>query len=308
MLGFMLAAGFGSRLWPLSDVRAKPAFPYRGVPLIVHTAELMAKHGVQEFYVNTHHLPESIHAALAPVRDRFQIHIVHEDTILGTAGALVNLRDQLRHDTVVVMNAKVVTDIDLGKVIAHASGVITMVCVPNEKREKFTHVQFDDNGTLQGFSNDLAPVAHPYTFTGIQILSPEVFEYLPGPGFSDTIKDVYPRVMGAGKTIHVEVAHESWAEFSTLARYRDLHVRGFIDPSAQVAGDARTQNAVIWENAKVGAGAQIPGCIVADGVEIPAGFHAENCALIQADRIADLRLSDRPGAQVVVGLLLAPIQ
>ncbi len=302
--GFLLAAGFGTRLWPLSDVRPKPAFPYRGTPLIVHAAELLIRHGVRELWVNTHHLPEAIHAALEPLRTRADValHVVHEPDILGTAGALVNLRRELAGATVVVMNAKVVTDIALSEVIAAAKAPVTMVCVANRKREKFTHVRFSAEGALEGFDNDLSRVEAPFLFTGIQVLAPSFFDFLPGPGFSDTIKDVYPKILASGGRITVHVSNDAWAEFSTLARYRDLHAGGFIDPRAQVAPSASVVGSVVWEHAEIGPEVALSGCIVADGVRLPAGFRGENSAIIRADRVREPRDARRVG-----DLLIAPI-
>lgn len=315
MKGFLLAAGLGTRLWPLSNVLAKPAFPVMGKPLVRHVAELMYAHGVRDFVVNTHHLPHTVREAIGPFAKTagVSLHLEHEAEILGTAGALVNLRERLAGDEVIAMNAKVVTQIDLSGVLAahRASGaVVTMVCVPNSKREKFTHVERDASGALRGFvpADALATVAEPLTFTGIQVLSPEFFEFLPAPGFSDTIKDVYPRILAAKKTIHVALSDAAWSEFSTLARYRDLHTdslgagASWIDPTATVAGGAVVTRSVVWAGATVPAGAQLDGCIVADGVVVPDNARWKDLAVIQAERVPA-----SGGGRLHDGLLLAPI-
>lgn len=309
MKGFLLAAGFGTRLWPLSDVRAKPAFPYRGKALIAGVAEHMHAHGVRDIWVNTHHLPQSIDRAIDPARalPGASIRLVHEPEILGTAGAIVNIKKELADDEVLIMNAKVVTNIDLRAVIeAHRSSgaPVTMVCVPNTKREKFTHVDFAADGTLKGFvdGGELAKVERPYVFTGIQVLSPAFFDFLPPPGFSDTVKDVYPRLFAAKHRVNVFATNERWEEFSTLARYRDLHGEGYVDPRARVANGARVERSVVWEGAIIGAAARLSGCIIADGVDVPAGAELENVAVIQADRVKETKDARRLGP-----LLLAPI-
>jgi NDP-sugar pyrophosphorylase family protein len=310
MKGFLLAAGFGTRLWPLSDVRAKPAFPYRGKALIAHVTEHMYAHGLRQFWVNTHHLPQSIDRAVDPVRalPGIELHLVHEPEILGTAGAIVNIKKALADDDVLIMNAKVVTQIDLKAVIAahKASGApVTMVCVPNRKREKFTHVDFAADGTLRSFvpGEELARVAEPYVFTGIQVLSPAFFDFLPPPGFSDTIKDVYPRIQAARHRIHVYATHDRWEEFSTLERYRGLHGPGFVDPSAYTRG-ATVERSVVWEEARIGEGCVLDGCVVADGVEVPPGTRLSNVAVIQASRV---RNETEKAASRLGPLLLAPI-
>ncbi|MCC6808473.1 MAG: NDP-sugar synthase [Deltaproteobacteria bacterium] len=308
--GFLLAAGFGTRLWPLSDVRAKPAFPFRGKALIAHVAAHMHAHGIRDFWVNTHHLPTSIDVALQPARalPGASFTLAHEPEILGTSGAIVNLRDALGDGEVLIMNAKVVTQIDLSAVMAAhraSEAPVTMVCVPNPKKERFTHVAFAKDGTLEGFvsGDKLGPVDKPYVFTGIQVLSPSFFDFLPPPGFSDTIKDVYPRIQSAGRRIHVFAANESWNEFSTLARYRDLHDGGFVDASATIGKGARTDGSVVWERAQIGDGAMLKGCIVADGTVVPPRTTLENVAIIDAARVKNLeKAATRLGP-----LLCAPV-
>jgi mannose-1-phosphate guanylyltransferase len=304
MKGFLLAAGFGTRLWPLSDVRAKPAFPFRGVPLLVHAASLMLKHGVRDLWVNTHHLPESIEVALAPLRSRddLTLHVVHETEILGTGGALVNLRDAFAGDSVLVMNGKIVTDIDLSWVMNEASGAVTMVLVPNHQREKFNHVLADERGVFTGVKTDLSDVTNPTIFTGIQVLSPAFFEHVPAPGFSDTIKDIYPLLRAANERITVITSHAHWSEFSTLSRYRDLHEGGFVDPSVTVPASARISRTVVWEGAKIGENVVLEGCLVADGVVLPEGFAAKNAAIIQRHRV-----KEKKDARVDGDLLVASI-
>src|SRR5438046_1282969 len=90
----VLAAGLGTRLWPLTDDRAKPAVPFLGKPLLVHVLDLLEKHGFRRAFVNTHHLQNSIHKALMPklMGGRLVIMTQHEDQILGTAGAIANFR------------------------------------------------------------------------------------------------------------------------------------------------------------------------------------------------------------------------
>ncbi|MBW2578853.1 MAG: NTP transferase domain-containing protein, partial [Deltaproteobacteria bacterium] len=58
MRAMIVAAGLGTRLRPLTELRPKPALPVRGIPLIAYTLALLARHGVSEVIVNAHHLPD----------------------------------------------------------------------------------------------------------------------------------------------------------------------------------------------------------------------------------------------------------
>src|SRR4051812_42537860 len=91
MRAMLLSAGYGTRLWPLTEDRTKPAIPILGKPLVGYVAEYLARFGVDDIIVNLHHQPESVRAALGQ-GDRFGVRLryVEEPQILGTSGALDN--------------------------------------------------------------------------------------------------------------------------------------------------------------------------------------------------------------------------
>jgi NDP-sugar pyrophosphorylase family protein len=112
----ILAAGLGTRLWPLTADRGKPAVPFLGRPLIAGMAALARAHRFRKIVVNTHHQPESIQAALLGLESEVEIVYSHEDEILGTAGALALARDRGLLDTdrpTMVLNGKLHIDLDL---------------------------------------------------------------------------------------------------------------------------------------------------------------------------------------------------
>src|ERR687891_135045 len=114
MRAMILAAGYGTRLWPLTIDRAKPAIPFMGRPLVGYVAEYLARYGFRDIVVNLHHSPESVREALGDgSRFGVRLHYVEEPEILGTSGALDNARSLLEGDTFVVVNGKIITDIDL---------------------------------------------------------------------------------------------------------------------------------------------------------------------------------------------------
>gem|GEM_PF-6153431 len=275
--GFLLAAGYGTRLFPLSLMRAKPAFYFQGQPLIEHCLSYLKNAGLFKIGVNAHHQTDSIKLALKDQRvDYWQL----EDRILGTGGALIQARQFLTEaDSAVIMNAKIITHIDLKKALAfhqeqHAD--MTLIVVQNHKRELFTHVDFDDCYQLRGFvaKDKLNKIKTPYLFTGIQILSSACLFDLPTtPYFCDTIKDLVPKLLEQGRRICVYQASEEWFEFSTLQRYLDIHMQkssnpiGFIDPSSQVSHQSNITSCVVWPNTIIPNHVSLTGCIVGDNIQ-----------------------------------------
>ncbi len=110
----ILAAGYGTRLWPLTEDRTKPAIPILGRPLVGYVAQYLGQYGFRDVVVNLHHRPESVRAALGD-GSRFHVRLeyIEEPVILGTSGALDNARHLLEGETFVVINGKIITDINL---------------------------------------------------------------------------------------------------------------------------------------------------------------------------------------------------
>src|SRR5262249_4559603 len=114
MKGMILAAGYGERLWPLTADRTKPALPVLGKPLVGYVAEYLARFGVKDVVVNLHHQPESVKRSLGKGSQfGVKLEYVYEPVILGTSGAIDNARALLEGETFVVVNGKLITDLDL---------------------------------------------------------------------------------------------------------------------------------------------------------------------------------------------------
>lgn len=161
MRAMILAAGYGTRLWPLTEDRTKPAIPFLGRPLVGYVAEYLARYGIRDVVVNLHHRPESVREALGD-GSRFGVRLayVEEKDILGTSGALDNARHLLEGDTLVVINGKIVTDINLAAALdthRRTQALATLVLLPNRKRERFSVVHTRE-GFVTGFGGMPAPL------------------------------------------------------------------------------------------------------------------------------------------------------
>lgn len=310
MKAMILAAGFGTRLFPLTIDRTKPAIPFLGKPLVGYVAEYIARFGVKDIVVNLHHQPQSVISVLGDGSD-FGVNIaytVEQPDILGTAGALDFARDHLKDDTFVIVNGKIITDIDIAEAIeAHkrSGAIATMVLKENHKREKFTVVHTDD-GFIDHFGPHATPVTEaelrdteheipvPLMFTGIHVLEPQILDLIK-PGYSDTVTDIYiPYIKGGGK-IAAHVAAGEWFELSTIPRYLDisLAMMGSGDVhfgrNCVLAGAASLKDSVIWDDVTIGDGATLYRTIIADGVTIEPGEHFENAAIVRADMVRSCR-------------------
>jgi NDP-sugar pyrophosphorylase family protein len=316
MKAMILAAGFGTRLWPLTVDRTKPAIPFLNRPLVAWTIDYLKQFGVTELIINLHHEPESVRASVGDGA-QYGVRIdysVEEPEILGTSGALDKVRDQLEDETFLVINGKIITDLDLGAALAthrQRKALATLVLLPNPKREKFSQIITDEHGHYRGFTGFPEPgdqtVTAPLMFTGIHILEPGIFSYIPRGVFSDSIRDVYPQALAAGEIITTHTATGRWSELSTLARYVEIHQeflaragRTWIaDEGCVIEPGADVEGSVLWRRVRVGCGAKLTDCIVGDDVVIPAGAEFRRCAIVRADLAP---LSERP-EKAVAGVL-----
>jgi NDP-sugar pyrophosphorylase family protein len=303
MRAMILAAGYGTRLWPLTIDRTKPAIPFMGRPLIGYVAEYLARHGFDDIVVNLHHQPESVRSALGDGGDYgVRFHYVEEPVILGTSGAIGNARRLLDDgDPFVVINGKLATDIDLREALEthrRTGALATLVLRPNPARERYSTVEVLD-GQVTGFGgyppSDNAGGASeaPLMFTGIQVLDPRVFALIPPGVFSHSVTDVYVPAIARGDRVAAHVSAGFWYELSTVRRYLETSVtlmsregrdvergRGSeIEDGAAVAGS------VLWENVRVAAGARVRGCVLGAGVRVGGGEVFEDAVVVRADLV-----------------------
>jgi NDP-sugar pyrophosphorylase family protein len=307
MKAMILAAGFGTRLFPLTIDRTKPAIPFLGKPLVGYVAEYVAKFGFEDVVVNLHHQPQSVISALGDGTE-FGVHIDYtfeEPEILGTAGALDNARELLGDDTFLIVNGKIITDIDIAAALEthKASGALaTMILKPNVKREKFTIVDVVD-GFVQGFGDYARPFTEdeirdtehdaftPLMFTGIHIMEPRVFDYIPRDVYSDIVPVFYRPALENGEKIAAHVTDANWFELSTIPRYLDISLAMmggsdvFSGRGLRASASSSIRDSVLWDGVTVGDHVNLYRTIVADGVTIEAGAHFENAAIVRAEMV-----------------------
>ncbi|HBR58621.1 MAG TPA: hypothetical protein DEA22_14320 [Blastocatellia bacterium] len=306
MKAMILAAGFGTRLFPLTIDRTKPAIPFLGKPLVGYVAQYIAGHGITDVIVNLHHQPESVIDALGDGRS-FGVNIEYtreEPEILGTAGALDNARSILGDDTFLVINGKIISDIDITKAIQthRKSGALaTMVLKPNRKNERFTIVE-TKNGLVTGFGgfpgaigDDRGTGGVPMMFTGIHILEPAVFDYIPRNCYSDIVPVFYRPAIEKGENIAAHISNGTWYELSTIPRYLDISLAMmtggdvYIGENCTIPASAVIKDSVLWDNVQIGESVHLFRSVIGDGVVINDGENLRNVAVVRAEMVKRCR-------------------
>jgi mannose-1-phosphate guanylyltransferase len=293
MRAMILAAGLGTRLGTISDERPKVLLPMCDRPLIRYAAALVHAAGIREVVVNLHHKGELVAAELGD-GTAAGVHVAYsrEPVILGTGGGLKHAAPLLGDEAFVVVNGKVVIDLDLAAVIAahRASGALaTMVVRPDPEATRWGAIAVGDDGRVRGI---LGPGGH--MFTGVHLLEPELLARVPD-GEQCIIRTAYQGALRDGAPVHAFVQTGYFAEHSTPARYlegnvallRGAHVAAVpgpltgVDAAAAVAAGAQLRAPVrIGPRARIGRGAIVgPAVVVGHDAEVAAGATLRECVV-----------------------------
>jgi mannose-1-phosphate guanylyltransferase len=292
----LLAAGRSTRLGPLGLALPKPLVPICGYPAIAYGLRAAARAGARRAVINVFHRGDLVRATLGDGRGLgIDIDYSVEQELLGTGGGLARARARLGSGGVLVMNAKVVADLDLPALLAaHArhGAVATMLLRDDPNPERWGAVGVDATGRVVSILDARSPrppegAVKLQMFTGVQVLAPELMDRLQ-PVFCDLIRDAYVPALRDGEIIRAVTLAGYFAEHSTPERYLAgnlalLRDPGLlrdppgplvgIDPEARVASGARIVGAVrIAAGAEIEAGAEIgPDAVVDAGARVAAG-------------------------------------
>jgi len=291
----VLAAGLGTRLRPLTDVRAKPAIPVAGEPMIRRIAAWLVRNGVPDLVVNLHHLPSTLTGVLGDGSDlAARVRYSWEQPIvLGSAGGPRQALDILGADPFFIVNGDTLTDLEMaGLARAHAASgaMVTLALVPNVRPDRYGGVRIDDDGVVVGFPRRGRAAVGSHHFIGVQMAHATAFRALPAGVRADSIGGLYDRMLAERPgSIRGYVCEASFFDVGTASDYWQTSMaiahrdgvsevcRGHssrIDPSAAVT------RSILWDDVDVGAGCVLDACIVADGVRVPPGSRYERAVLV----------------------------
>jgi aminoglycoside/choline kinase family phosphotransferase len=223
MKALILAAGLGTRLLPHTALVPKPLFPLAGRPLLEYHIRNLCTAGCEAVMVNTHHLHEQIEAFLSASRFDIPVSTRWEPDILGTGGAIRNVRDFWDNRPFFVINADIFTAIDLGDVYAFHLRNRPAATLVLADHPEFNTVSIDAAGRILSFAASTAQAAAgALTFTGIQVLDPAVLDYIPADGFANSI-DAFRAMIADGRDVRgFSATPEDWMDVGTPDRYRRI--------------------------------------------------------------------------------------
>jgi mannose-1-phosphate guanylyltransferase len=293
----LLTAGFGTRLRPLTLVRAKPAIPVAGEPLARRIVRWLVAHGVTDLVANLHHLPATMTAALGDCSDlgaRLR-YSWEQPTLLGSAGGPRHALSIVGADTFLMVNGDVLVDVDLSAVTAaHASSgaLATLALVPNREPLKYGGVLLDDGGAVRGFVRSGPGAEGSFHFVGVQVVEAAGFRSLRDGRAASSIGGIYDELIAARPgSIRGFLSEAVFHDIGTVADYWKTSfaiagspdARGWQGHDVEMGRDVRVNRSIVWDNVRIGAGAALDECIVTDGVEVPAGAAFRRTILLKTE-------------------------
>lgn len=201
MKGFVLSAGFGTRLKPITDIIPKALVPVCGVPLMEIALRYFRKNAIDDIAVNTHYLPELLNMTLDALP--YPVKRFHEEEILGTGGALWNARNWLMEDnSFCVVNADIIHNAKIMELVKdfRASGEDIVLIGSNSCGKKIMGITKD--GNYAGRTDNLFDNAAKSTaFTGIAFYRSAVAEIFRKDDFD--VKTIWKRALECGYSVKV---------------------------------------------------------------------------------------------------------
>ncbi len=294
----VLAAGLGSRMLPLSLDKPKPMMPLWGKPVLGHIFDALHEWGVNKVLINLHHHPDPIIRYIREQNDiPLQINLSFEPELQGTGGALRQAQWFLDDSPFWMINADIAFTVNPKPILKMFRDQRSLAVLWLHPDQGPRTVEMADS-VITNFSSNRQGTQGTYTFCGLQMLSPNIFKYIPKKGFS-TIIQAYKRAMADGQRINGTCVSDSyWTDIGTPKHYLKAHadildrfqtnqpggqlfdqtqlklmetlqknnvrIKGFVSQGTNVAIEkgAVVSNSVIWDGAKIASDSVVENAII----------------------------------------------
>jgi len=225
MKAIILAAGFGTRLRPLTDTLPKPLLPIAGRPLIVWNLLLLRRHGITDVIINLHHLGHLIEQALGDgLQFGMRLAYSHEPVILGTGGGLKQAEPFFGGEAFLVVNGDTLFELDVaGLVSAHRQrrALATMAVRTDPDPERWGAVELDEARRvvrITGRGRHPEGPTEKRMFAGVHIMHPRLLASVPA-GRESSIIEAYIGAIQAGEPVAAFELPGYWSDIGTPERY-----------------------------------------------------------------------------------------
>jgi mannose-1-phosphate guanylyltransferase len=292
---FVLGAGLGTRLRPLTDELPKPLVPIFQKPLITFALDHLIDTGIKKFFINTHRLPEAFAEAFpGSCYAELKLTFVNEPVLLETGGGIKNIETELGREPFVTYSGDVLADVPLQPLIDEHFKRGNDVTLALRKTGLGSEIAIRD-GRVVDISNRYG-VSGEFDFANIAVWNPSIFARIPAKEKISFIPILRDWIGRDGKIGGVVLDQGEWFNLGSRAEYLDVHrailggwrpafVKGAdwmaqvhpsatVGPSTQIRGcsavgrdsnvgaDVILEDTIVWPGAQIASKSHLVGCIV----------------------------------------------
>jgi NDP-sugar pyrophosphorylase family protein len=304
---FVLAAGLGTRLRPLTDELPKPLVPIFQKPLITFALDHLIDVGVESFVINTHRLPEAFTDAFPKNCYReHEVTFVHEPVLLDTGGGIKNMEALLGKKPFITYSGDVLTDLPLGPLIEEHLARANDVTLALRKTGLGSAIALRNHRVVDIGNRYRTPGS--YDFANIAVWNPAIFARVPSDQKVSFIPILADWISHGGKIGGVVLNEGNWFNLGSRAEYLEVHQRigagwlpyyiketgwaapihpsATVDPTAQILGctvigancrigaRARLEDTILWPGSQIASEGELVRCIVRSHKNV-SGTHRE---------------------------------
>jgi len=294
---FVLGAGLGARLRPLTDDLPKPLIPIFQKPLISFVLDHLIDSGVQSFVINTHRLPNLFHDFFwENTYDGHSVTLAHEPDLLETGGGIKNVEDILRKEPFIVYSGDILTDVALEPLIAEHFRAGNYVTLGLRRNTGLGAGVVMRDGRVVEISTKSNPKEN-FDYANISVWNPEIFGRIPAKRKISFIPILIDWINHGGTIGGLALDDGNWFNIGSRKQYLDVHrtilredwkpryvkMRNWperiaksavVDASAELRGctvvgehcrvgaNAILEDTILWSDAEIASQSQLQGCIV----------------------------------------------
>ncbi len=291
MKAMILAAGLGTRLRPLTEMKPKALMPVANKPILVRNIEYLISHGIMEIIVNAHHHSQQVVNYLKDCASfGLRIEVKVEPEILGTGGGIKSTEHFWDNEPFFVVNSDILTDIDLAAVyrVHQSSGALVTLVLHD--CEPYNQLQVDDQWNITDIAKQNMPGR--LAFTGIHVIAPEALSNIPTGVFSDII-ECYRGLIRLGQPVRAcLVRGHYWRDIGNIQSYleanRELAGNSFvIGPGCSVDSSVKLIDwGVLGEKGHLHMNAEVERSVLWDRVILKEGIKVVD-AVVTSGRVVD---------------------
>ena len=324
MKALLIAGGFGTRMRPLTFTRPKHLLPIANRPHIDHVFDKLQRHGIDECVLLTSYLADAFTETVRSAEERgFKVEVAHEETPLGTAGALKNAAHLLDDGSFLALNGDVLTDADLGLLVQFhrdRGAEATIMLTPVEDPSAFGVVPTDAGGRVESFIEKPAPGEAPTNMinAGVYVMEASVLDRIPAGRECSAERELFPAMVADG-VLFALATDSYWLDVGTPEKYLQANLDALsgafvadeisleaegsnvigedcvIDPDAAVTmscvgpgstiSGARVSESVLLPGVVVEGGAVVSRSILGEGVRVAPGARVEGATVGDGEKV-----------------------